>query len=161
VTDEKGDLEIKPMPRERLNELLAMRWPEQNMFVSGRFVAPEDVEGIGAFTGERMHGMATWLTHGRIMHVVAVNAFTELRGVGVRLVDAMIDHGREQGMALLRATISNDNIVALRFYQKRGFRVTGLNRGLFDIMRHVKPSIPEIGLDGIAMHDEFELEFHL
>jgi GNAT superfamily N-acetyltransferase len=161
VTDERGELEIKPVPRERLTELLTMRWPDQNMFVGGRFVAPEDVEGIGAFTGERLHGMATWLVHGHIMHIVAVNAFTEMRGVGARLVDAVIAHGRAAGMALLRASISNDNLVALRFYQKRGFRVTGLNRGMFDLMRHTKPSIPLVGLDGIPMHDEFELEFHL
>jgi len=161
VTEGQGDLEIKPMPRDRLNELLNMRWPGQTMFVGGSFVNPEHVEGIGAFTGERLHGMATWLTRGRIMHVVAVNAFTELRGVGINLVEAMIKHARDDNMALLRASISNDNIVALRFYQKRGFRVRGVNRGMFDLMRHINPSMPLVGVDGIPMHDEFELEFEL
>src|SRR5690606_28795556 len=110
---------------------------DQNMIVSGRFVAPEDVEGIGAFTGDRLHGVATWMITGRIMHVIAVNAFTELRGVGIALVDAMIGEARGRDLALVRATVSNDNVVGLRFYQKRGFRVTGLNRGIFDVMRHV------------------------
>ena len=161
MSGENSGLEMRPMARERLNELLNMRWPEQNMFLCGRFVAPEDVEGIGAFTGERLHGMATWMSTSRIMHIIAVNAFTEVRGVGLSLVEAMIRHGRESGIGLLRATISNDNVTALRFYQKRGFRVTGLNRGIFDIMRHAKPSIPVMGLDGIPMHDEFELELEL
>jgi GNAT superfamily N-acetyltransferase len=158
---EQPELEYRPMPPERLIELLTLRWPDQKMFLCGRFVMPEDVEGIGVFTGERLHGMATWMTSGRIMHVIAVNAFTEMRGAGVGLVDAMIRHGREAGLALLRATISNDNMVALRFYQKRGFRITGFNRGIFDAMRHVMPSIPVNGLDGIPMHDEIELEFPL
>ena len=125
------------------------------------FVRPEDVEGIGAFTEERLHGMATWRSHGKIMHIVAVNAFTEMRGVGVALVDAMIAHARARGMAFLRATISNDNVIALRFYQKRGFRMAALHRGVFDIMRHIKPSIPTRGIDGIPMRDEIELEYEL
>jgi GNAT superfamily N-acetyltransferase len=161
VSEDVNALEMRPMARERLTELLTLRWPDQNMIVGGRFLAPEDVEGIGAFTGERLHGVATWMTAGRIMHVIAVNAFTELRGVGVVLVDAMIGEARGRGLAFVRASVSNDNVVGLRFYQKRGFRVTGLNRGIFDVMRHVKPSIPVKGLDGIPMHDEFELEFEL
>jgi ribosomal protein S18 acetylase RimI-like enzyme len=64
-------------------------------------------------------------------------------------------------MSCLRATISNDNVVALRFYQKRGFRVTALHRGIYDAMRALKPSIPRTGLDGIPMSDEFELELEL
>ena len=157
----KPELEFRPMERERLVELLNLRWPDQKMFICGRFVAPEEVEGIGVYTGERLHGMATWVIHGRIMYVVAVNAFTELRGAGIGLVDAMIKLGRANNMALLRATISNDNVIALRFYQKRGFRITGLNRGMFDAMRHVKPSIPLTGIDGIPIRDELELEYEL
>jgi ribosomal protein S18 acetylase RimI-like enzyme len=95
------------------------------------------------------------------MHIVAVNAFTEVRGVGVGLVDAMMAHGRERGMTILRASISNDNVIALRFYQKRGFRMTALHRGIYDAMRALKPSIPLNGLDGIPMRDEIELEYEL
>ncbi|MBX6426817.1 MAG: GNAT family N-acetyltransferase [Variibacter sp.] len=161
MTDGGADLDVRPMPRERLVELLKLRWPGQNRFVCGRFITPADVEGIGAFTGERLHGMATWMTHGRVMHVIAVNAFTELRGVGAGLLEAMISRGCEANMALLRTTVSNDNVMGLRFYQRRGFRVTGLNRGIFDVMRQVNPSIPLTGFDGIPMRDEFELEFAL
>jgi GNAT superfamily N-acetyltransferase len=158
---DKAAFEIKPVDQQRLNELLALRWPDQSMIICGEFVRPEDVEGIGAFTEDRLHGMATWRCHGKIMHIVAVNAFTEVRGVGVALVDAMIEHARALGMVFLRATVSNDNVIALRFYQKRGFRMSALHRGVFDIMRHIKPSIPERGLDGIPMRDEIELEYEL
>lgn len=158
---EKPVLDIRPMDRDRLNELLQLRWPDSNMIICGQFVGPDDVEGLGAYTDERLHGIVTWVTHGKVMHIVAVNAFTEVRGVGMALVDAMMAHGREQGMALLRASISNDNMIALRFYQKRGFRMLALHRGIFDAMRHIKPSIPLTGLDGIPMRDEIELEYEL
>jgi GNAT superfamily N-acetyltransferase len=149
------------MERDRLNELLQLRWPDSNLIINGRFVQPDDVEGFGAFADERLHGIATWVCNGKIMNIVAVNAFTEVRGVGVGLVDAMVKHGKDAGFAILRANISNDNVVALRFYQKRGFRLSALHRGIYDAMRMIKPSIPLKGLDGIPMRDEIELELDL
>jgi len=153
--------EILPMQQDRLVELLQLRWPERSMLIAGRFVEPEDVEGIGAFTSDRLHGIATWLANGRVMHIVAVNSFTELRGIGIALVDAMMAEGRARGMALIRASISNDNVMALRFYQKRGFRLSALHRGIYDAMRQMRPSIPATGLDNIPIRDELELEHEL
>ncbi len=161
MSDDKP-YEIRPMSdRKQLEELLRLRWPDATLIICGEFIRPEEVEGLGYYAGDRLHGIATWRSSGRTMHIVAVNAFTEVRGVGLALVNAMIAHGREHGMALLRASISNDNIVAFRFYQKRGFRITAFHRGIIDAMRHIKPSIPATGLDGIPMRDEFELEFEL
>ena len=160
--ESRPGFEIRPMnDRRQLEELLRLRWPDENLLIRGQFVRPEDVEGLGYFTDERLHGIATWMPHGKVMHIVAVNAFTELRGVGIALIEAMKAHARRHGMTCLRATISNDNVVALRFYQKRGFRVTALHRGMYDAMRAMKPSIPRTGLDGIPMSDEFELELEL
>ena len=162
MSDGKPAFEIRLMEdRKQLEELLRLRWPDSNLIICGQFVRPEDVEGLGYYADDRLHGIGTWRAVGKIMHIVAVNAFTEVRGVGIALVDGMMRHGRQNGMALLRATITNDNLIALRFYQKRGFRVTALHRGLIDAMRHIKPSIPLTGLDGIPMRDEFELEYEL
>lgn len=159
--NDKAGLEIRPMERDRLVELLHLRWPDQTMMICGRFVRPEDVEGIGAYAQDRLRGIATWLTNGKAMHIVAVNSFTEMRGVGLALVDAMVERAREEGMSVLRASISNDNVIALRFYQKRGFRISALHRGIFDAMRSIRPSIPLTGLDNIPMRDEIELELDL
>ena len=162
MNESTPSFEIRLMEdRKQLEELLRLRWPDASLIICGQFVRPEDVEGLGYYADGRLHGIGTWRSVGKIMHIVAVNAFTEQRGVGVALVDAMMTYGRENGIALVRATISNDNLVALRFYQKRGFRVSALHRGLIDAMRHIKPSIPRTGLDGIPMRDEFELEFEL
>jgi hypothetical protein len=54
---------------------------------------------------------------------------------------------------------TNDNLKALRSDQWRGFRLAALHVGTVDHSRVLKPSIPVVGLDGIAIHDEIEL-FH-
>lgn len=53
---------------------------------------------------------------------------------------------------------TNDNTVALRFYQKRGFVLAAIHRNALEESRRLKPSIPLVGIDGIPIRDETELE---
>ncbi len=52
---------------------------------------------------------------------------------------------------------SNDNLRALRFYQRRGFRLKELRPGAVDEARRLKPQIPLGGAEGIPMREEIEL----
>jgi len=57
---------------------------------------------------------------------------------------------------------TNDNLRALGFYQRRGFRLASLRPGAVDEARRtLKPEIPEIGDDGIPIRDELDLEMDL
>jgi hypothetical protein len=56
---------------------------------------------------------------------------------------------------------TNDNLGALRFYQRRGLRLVALHVGAVAESRRLKPSIPEVGHDGIPIRDELELELEL
>ena len=56
---------------------------------------------------------------------------------------------------------TNDNLGALRFYQRRGLRLVAVHRGAVDHARAVKPAIPRVGEHGIEIHDELELELAL
>ena len=57
---------------------------------------------------------------------------------------------------------TNDNVDALRFYQRRGFRLVKLHPGGVDRSREfLKPEIPETGEYGIAIRDELELQKEL
>lgn len=54
---------------------------------------------------------------------------------------------------------TNDNLDALRFYQRRGFSLCALRPGAVDDARHtLKPSISRTGAYGIPLRDELELE---
>jgi hypothetical protein len=54
---------------------------------------------------------------------------------------------------------TNDNVDALRFYQRRGFRLTMVRAGAVDASRAgLKPEIPAIGAHGIPIRDEIQLE---
>src|SRR5260370_862830 len=57
----------------------------------------------------------------------------------------------------IRLSMTNDNLDALRFYQRRGFRIAAVRPGAVDAARRRKPSIAAVGDYGIARHDELEL----
>jgi ribosomal protein S18 acetylase RimI-like enzyme len=53
---------------------------------------------------------------------------------------------------------TNDNLDALRFYQRRGFRITKVHTDALKESRRLKSEIPETGLYEIPICDEIELE---
>jgi hypothetical protein len=52
---------------------------------------------------------------------------------------------------------TNDNLPALRLYQRTGFRLVELRPGAVDQARSRKPSIPKTGHEGIPIRDELDL----
>ena len=162
MTDAKPAFEIRPMTdRKTLEELLRLRWSDGTIFVRGRLRSPKDVEALGAYLDGRLQGVVTWRVEDGTLYMLTMNNVTDQRGVGVVLLDAMLNLGRKKGFPFMRALLTNDNWPAFRFYQKRGFRLVAVHPGVVDMMRQLKPSIPEKGVDGIPMRDELELEIVL
>ena len=159
---QKPAFDIRPMTdRATLEEMLRLRWSDGSIFVRGRMLYPRDVEAFGAYMNGRLQGVATWRIEDGTLYMLTANNITDTRGVTTALLETMLAMGREKGFAFMRALITNDNWPAFRFYQKRGFRIVAVHPGVVDMMRQMKPSIPERGVEGIPMRDEIELEIVL
>lgn len=75
------------------------------------------------------------------------------------LIEAIGQLARRQGCTRLWVITTNDNVDALRFYQRRGFCLVRVHRGAVDGSRaSLKPEIPPVGAYGIPLRDEIELE---
>jgi hypothetical protein len=77
------------------------------------------------------------------------------------LLAAVVEEAKRQDCERLWLITSNDNLRALRFYQRRGLRLVAVHRGAIDHARSIKPEIPLVGEHGIPIHDELELELAL
>jgi GNAT superfamily N-acetyltransferase len=95
-----------------------------------------------------------------IAEVVALNAFPPGQGVGTALLAALHAH-LGPGITQLRLGTTNDNLDALRFYQRRGWRLAALRPGAVDLARAAKPSIPLTGDYGLPIRDELDLVLDL
>jgi len=88
------------------------------------------------------------------MEVLTLNSTVEGHGIGTKLVLHAIGKARELGCHRVWFTTTNDNLRAIGFYQRLGFRMIELNLGAVDEARKIKDSIPLVGERGIPMRDE-------
>ena len=104
-------------------------------------------------------GVLTWVLRGRSMEVLTLHAARQWAGAGTALVAAARRVAEASGARRLWLITTNDNVDALRFYQRRGFRLARVHAGAVDRSRAaLKPGIPEAGDHGIPLRDELELE---
>lgn len=106
-------------------------------------------------------GALVWRQEGDAVEVVSLVAATPDGGVGTALLTAAADTARNRNARRLWLITTNDNLPALRFYQRRGLRIVGVDPGAVDRARQIKPNIPLVGVDGIPLHDELTLELRL
>ena len=78
-------------------------------------------------------------------------------GAGSALIEALVTRLKAKACTRLWVTTTNDNLSALRFYLRRGFRLIKVRPGAVDEARRLKPLISTVGQHGIPIHDEIEL----
>jgi GNAT superfamily N-acetyltransferase len=112
--------------------------------------------------GSRIVGILTWIAHEDSFEVLTLHVTEQWRGTGTALLDGAFRLADSLGFRRLWLVTTNDNTDALRFYQRRGFRLARLHRRAVDRSRYtLKPSIPEVAANGIPIRDELELELFL
>ena len=146
--------------REWVRETLRELWGE-TVVSRGAVHDPTALPGFVAEEGGERVGLLTYRVDGADCEVVTIDAFPEGAGAGTALLDAAAAAAREAGCGRVWLITTNDNLRALRFYQRRGFRLVAVHPDALERSRELKPSIPEIGLDGIPLRDELELELRL
>lgn len=129
--------------------------------MQARAGALQDASELPGFIATRHHspvGFATYAVTGMTAELAVIDAGGPGQGLGTLLLEAVSDAARTTGARELWAVTTNDNLDALRFYQRRGFRLRALRPGAVDeTRRRVKPQIPEVGCFGIDLRDEIEL----
>jgi GNAT superfamily N-acetyltransferase len=140
-----------------MNEL----WGSEVQMVHGTVFRPAELPGLIAERDRRLAGLLTYEIADRTLEIVTINAMERRAGVGTLLLEAAIGEARRHGCGEIRLTTTNDNLDALRFYQRRGLRLAALRPGAVDRSRLDKPDIPRIGDFGIPLRDEIELSRRL
>jgi ribosomal protein S18 acetylase RimI-like enzyme len=133
-------------------------WGGETMVSCDRIHRLEDQTALIAWDGDKRIGAATYDIRGDEWEVTSLNAIVEGRGAGSALLSAIESAAKAAGATRIWLITTNDNLHALGFYQRRGYRLVAVYPGAVDEARKLKPSIPEIGNDGIPIHDEIELE---
>ena len=137
------------------------RWGGDQMIVHGDIFQPEELEGFVAVEEGSWVGLITYYILQAECEITSLDSLQERHGVGTGLIQAVIETARQAKCTCVRVSTTNDNLNALKFYQKLGFELVTIRRNAMDGVRRLKPDIPAIGAHGIPLRDEIELEFLL
>jgi GNAT superfamily N-acetyltransferase len=128
----------------------------------GRLEQPLDHAALLAERDGKLAGVLTYVIRGDDCEILTLHASERGRGAGTALVEAVERLAAEHGCRRLWVLTTNDNVDALRFYQRRAFRLAELHRGAVDDSRaRLKPELPEVGDHGIPLRDELVLDKEL
>jgi GNAT superfamily N-acetyltransferase len=106
-------------------------------------------------------GLITYRVDGDQCEIMTLDSLEKCKGVGTALIDAVKTAAAESGCKRMWLITTNDNLNALKFYQKRGFVLSALYPDALSESRKLKPQIPLVGLDSIPLRDEIELAMEL
>ncbi|HRF95813.1 MAG TPA: GNAT family N-acetyltransferase [Aggregatilineales bacterium] len=106
-------------------------------------------------------GLITYHIEGRNCQIITINSLQQNIGVGTKLLEAAKQVAIEAGCKRMWLITTNDNLEALRFYQKRAFHLVAVYPNALAETRKLKPQLPIMGKDDIPLRDEIELEILL
>lgn len=141
-----------------MRQFLEVHWGSSRIVSRGQVHQGELLPGFVAIQEERPMGLLTYRLEDDGCEIVSLDSLSERQGIGTALLTQVAETAKKVGCDRLWLITSNDNLAALRFYQKRGFEMAFIHRHAIDEARLLKPEIPRVGLDGIPVRDEIELE---
>ena len=116
-----------------------------------------ELPGFVAIDEQNILGMITYLDRGNTLEVISLDSLRANQGIGSALlqkVETTVVLSHKTGVELIT---TNDNLHALGFYQRRGYRLTQLFPEAVDQSRKIKPQIPAVADNGIPIRDELRL----
>jgi ribosomal protein S18 acetylase RimI-like enzyme len=155
---------IRPLTandQEWVRAFIVERWGSDRMMAHGTLYRPYELPGFAAIEDDQPIGLVTYHITGGSCEIVTIDSVQSGSGIGTALIGAVKEVARQHGCQRVWLITTNDNLNALRFYQKRGFELVAVHRRAIDEARKIKPEIPLIGEYGIPIRDEIELEIAL
>jgi GNAT superfamily N-acetyltransferase len=153
-------LQIRPLleqERAWVDEFMTEEWGAAIVVSRGRVHRASELPGFVAVEGEERLGLVTYRVEEDECEIVTIDSLREGVGVGSALVEAVADAARRAKCRRLWFITTNDNLPMLRFSQKRGFALVAVYPNALNESRKLK-EISLVGLDGIPLRDELELE---
>lgn len=119
------------------------------------------LSGFVVYQNDEIVGLATYHIHATDFELVSINSLKEEQGIGSMLIGAILAEARQNKCQRVWLITTNDNLNALKFYQRRGFELVAIYRYAVNEARKIKPEIPEVGMYDIPLRDEIEMEYRL
>jgi len=144
-----------------ITEVLLENWASNIIVTRGISYEADLLPGfIAEAEGVRV-GLLTYFINNEKLEIISLNAIEEGKGVGTALLIEVEKLAKMKKCSHIWLITTNDNVDALRFYQKRGYEIVSVHRYAIEESRKLKPQLPFVGKYGIPIRDEIEMEKQL
>lgn len=151
--------QIRNIPKSKVENFFINNWGSPEMVISSGIYDCSSLDGfVVQNQKEEIIGMITYVIRGAECEIISLDSLEEGKGVGSRLIRAVEEAVALVGCTSVKLVTTNDNLSALRFYQKRGYHLSNLYKNAVEKARKLKPEIPLVSEDGIPIRDEIELQ---
>jgi GNAT superfamily N-acetyltransferase len=133
-------------------------WGADIIVVHNQLFIPSALPGFVAERRGVAVGLITYSLYLPECEVVTLDSLIEHIGIGSALIEAVESAARQNNASRLWLVTTNDNLDALGFYQRRGFRIARVYSNAVEHARIFKPGIPHMAENHIPIIDELELE---
>lgn len=158
------DIKIRPInldDKPWINSLLKESWRSTRVVTRGVVYDASLLPGYVATIASVPNGLVTYHIGGQECEIVTLNSLLGKIGIGSTLITAVRKHAESQSCRRLWLITTNDNLTAIRFYLRYGFRIAAVHRNAIEISRRLKPEISRLGYNGVPILHEIEMEYNL
>jgi len=136
-------------------------WGSDILVSRGKTYKTEDLDGILTYKKNKIIGLGLYYIKNNECEIVLLETFIQKKGIGTQIIEKIKEIAQINNCKRLWLITSNDNIDAIKFYQRRGFNIANFYKNAMDKSRELKPSIPLIGDYEIPIKDELEFEIKI
>jgi Acetyltransferase (GNAT) family. len=149
---------VERLPKQKIRDFFQKHWGSTEMVISSGVYDCSELDGLAVTNAEgEIIGLITFVIREGECEIISLDSLEEGKGIGTTLIREVEKKAIETHCRLMKLMTTNDNLPALRFYQKRGFVLSRVIPNAVEEARKRKPEIPFIGHEGIPIRDEIEL----
>jgi ribosomal protein S18 acetylase RimI-like enzyme len=152
-------LPTKQIDKNTINHFFQKHWGSNEMVISSGVYYCDSIDGFAALDEtDKIIGLITYIIRNDECEIISLDSTVENKGIGSLLIKEVENLARTERCKKITLVTTNDNIHALGFYQRRGYRLVDIYVNAVEEARKIKPQIPLLAENGIQIMDELLLE---
>lgn len=148
----------KEINRALITQFFGTQWGSAEMVISSGVYQGDELDGYATLDAdEDIVGLITYVYREQELEIISLDSLNEGQGIGGQLLAMVEQEAKCLHCESVKLITTNDNLRALKFYQKRGYRLQMIYPDAVLEARKIKPQIPLLGYDDIPICDELLL----
>ena len=148
----------KDIDKKSLLDSFITNWGSPQMVISSGTYNCSELDGFVMLDDEmKIMGLITYYILKNECEIISLDSMEENKGIGTKLLEKVEVMAKTVECNKVKLVTTNDNLRALKFYQKRDYVLSNIYYNAVLAARKIKAEIPLIGDHGIPIRDEIEL----